>query len=71
MEAVVKKRRVSAQKRLTQDKAFCPDPEANGISAAERAERVAIGERFVTVEEATCKCHRLVKMEEHVFTDVE
>ena len=42
-----------------------------GKSAAEKSDRRDICNKYRTIEEITCICHRFVKLEEHVFTDKE
>jgi hypothetical protein len=51
------------------NEAFNPSPTATGLTSNERALRREVQDRFKHVEEATCICHRLAKMEEHVIYD--
>lgn len=49
--------------------AFSPNHSERGINAEERMDRMRICREYSTFEEVTCICHRLVKLEEHVFND--
>jgi hypothetical protein len=49
------------------NEAFAPNPEATGINRIERARRTAVTQEFKHVEESTCICHRLVKMESWIL----
>lgn len=51
--------------------AFSPNSMERGISTEEKDERREICRTYSTFEEVTCICHRLVKLEEHVFNDKE
>jgi hypothetical protein len=51
------------------NRCFSPDPEAAGITVAEKLDRVAVNREFETVEEATCYEHRLETVLVRVVTD--
>jgi len=51
------------------NKCFDPNPEASGISAAEKLDRQIVKARYYRLEELTCILHRLVKLMEHVVDD--
>jgi hypothetical protein len=65
---VVKRLAVFTYDGVKVNEAFNLKPTASGINAGERQRRRAVIEQLKKVEESTCICHRLVKMEEHVMT---
>ena len=49
--------------------AFSPNPQAAGIIATEKTERRVVCEKYKTIEERRCICHRVVKILEHCYND--
>ena len=53
------------------NEAFSPDDTVRGISAEERRERRDVSQKYRTIEETKCFCHRNVNILVHIYTDAD